>query len=64
MKTGRLILKAMTSRCTFLIGALPRLATLQVGHFDSEFSRADVLGAFGGALGSVAEIWVSLLSAD
>jgi hypothetical protein len=49
----------MTSRCRGLIGALQRLDTLQTGHFDPEFSRADVLDALGPV-----EIWVSLLSAD
>jgi hypothetical protein len=63
-EAGRLKLEAMTSRCRALIGALPRLDTLEVGHFDPEFSRADVLDAFGDARGPVTEIWVSLLSAD
>jgi hypothetical protein len=40
------------------------LGTWKTGHFDPEFSRAEVLDAFGGALGPVTEIWVSLLSAD
>jgi hypothetical protein len=40
------------------------LDTLQTGHFNPEFSRADVLDAFRGGFGPVTEIWVSLLSAD
>ncbi len=40
------------------------LDTLQASHFDPEFSRAEVLHAFGDTLGLVSEIRVSLLSAD
>ena len=45
------------------VSPLGRMSVVS-SHFDSEFSRADVLDAFGDARGPVTEIWVSLLSAD
>jgi hypothetical protein len=55
--------EAEQSQGSIFVSPLGRMSVVS-SHFDSEFSRADVLDAFGDARGPVTEIWVSLLSAD